>query len=427
MRILRDHKLIGLVFISLLASGVWLTAAIFNKTFVEYDEVALETSKIGLQMPARADVKIRGVQVGEVLDFSTSADGAVITLGLYPEQTETIPANVTARIEPKTLFGEKYVALQVPAQPSPTSIREGDTITQTVQAAEVEQTLNDLYPLLRAVQPAEINMTLNAIATALEGRGDRIGDNLETLDSYLKRMNPLLPELVENLRTLGETSELYAEVLPDIATTLRNQVVTGETLISREQKLNQLFKDIRAFSGTTRTFLEENGDNLVRVNQLGARQLRVFAKYAPEFPCLLSGIVNAGVRQAEAFRGFMLHINLELLENQPRAYGPQDAPRYGDKRGPYCGELPSPSYNQQNIAPYPPGGADDGVDEPTGKGTSRTAPGFGSVAVAPGTLAEHQTVEGLLAATWGVPASEVSDLSVLLLSPLLRGAEVSLR
>ena len=53
--------------------------------------------------------------------------------------------------------------------------------------------LNDLYPLLRTVQPAELNYTLTAIADALEGRGEAIGDNLVVLDGYLKRINPQLP------------------------------------------------------------------------------------------------------------------------------------------------------------------------------------------------------------------------------------------
>ncbi|MBD8870740.1 MCE family protein [Nocardioides donggukensis] len=424
--ILGSHKLIGIVFVALLASGIWLTGAIFNKTFVDYDEVALETSSIGLQMPARADVKIRGVQVGEVLDFDASGEGATMTLGLYPEKTGTIPKNVTARIEPKTLFGEKYVALQVPDQPSDESIRAGDRITQTALSTEVEQTLNDLYPLLRAVQPAEVNTTLNALATALEGRGEKIGENLETLDSYLKRMNPELPALVQNLKLLGRTSDLYADVLPEIATTLRNSVKTGNTLVSREQKLNALFQDVRGFANTTRVFLDENERNLIRVSELGSAQLRVFAKYAPEFPCLTGGIVNAGKLQAEAFRGFTLHINLEILPNQPRAYGPQDQPRFGDKRGPYCGKLPNPPYNQKNIAPYP-GNPDDGVDEPTGKGTNRAGTGFDSVTAAPGTVGEYDMVRGLLAASSGRPSSEVSDLSVMLLAPMMRGGEVTLR
>ena len=50
------------------------------------------------------------------------------------------------------------------------------------------------------MQPAKLNMTLNAIATALEGRGDQLGENLETIDDYLKRLNPQIPALVEDLR-----------------------------------------------------------------------------------------------------------------------------------------------------------------------------------------------------------------------------------
>ena len=64
--------------------------------------------------------------------------------------------------------------------------------------------LTDLYPLLRTVQPAELNQTLNALATALEGRGEKIGENLETLDGYLKRLNPQIPALVEDLRLTGD-------------------------------------------------------------------------------------------------------------------------------------------------------------------------------------------------------------------------------
>ena len=70
-------------------AGVYLTYAIFTKKFTEYDEVTLQTSTIGLQLPMRADVKIRGVIVGEVLAFEPTADGADVTLGIYPERGAT--------------------------------------------------------------------------------------------------------------------------------------------------------------------------------------------------------------------------------------------------------------------------------------------------------------------------------------------------
>ncbi|MDQ4006080.1 MAG: MCE family protein, partial [Actinomycetota bacterium] len=328
------HKLLGIVFMCLVVLAGYLTYATFTKKFADYDRVTLETSKIGLQLPARADVKIRGVIVGEVLDMTATSEGAKLTLGLYPGQTHTIPENVTGSIVPKTLFGEKYVSLVIPADASSEPIHAGVTIHRTQVAIEVEKVLSDLYPLLRAVEPADLNMTLNAIATALEGRGDQLGENLETVDSYLKRLNPLIPALVEDLRLTAKVSDVYAEVLPQIGTILHNTVTTTGTLEDRADKLDALFHDVTAFSGTARSFLKDNGDNMIRLGEVSRAQLRVLARYSTEFPCLLGGIENASHRQAEAFRNFTLHIVLETLPNQPRGWNAQDVPRFGEDRGP---------------------------------------------------------------------------------------------
>ena len=421
------HKALGVVFLALMLTAVAATYGVFTKQFSSYDEVTLRASKIGLQMPERADVKIRGVIVGEVLDFVPTPEGADVTLGLYKDRDADIPADVTASIVPKTLFGEKYVSLIPPENPAGEALQAGDTIERTRLSTEVEQVLSDLYPLLRAVQPADLNMTLNAIATALEGRGDQLGANLETLDGYLKKFNPELPALVEDLRLTAEVSDTYADILPEVATILRSSIVTTGTLEDREEKLKALFNDVSRFANVAERFTAANGDNIVRLGDVSAAQLEVFAKYSPEYPCLLGGIVTAGDLQAEAFRGFTLHIVLETLPNQPRPYGPQDIPLYGDKRGPHCGELPAPSYSQENPVSGPPDFV-DGVEQQTGKGTSRTTPGWsGTGAGYVGSRQEADLIKGLLGPGLGVGAEDVPDLGVLLVGPMARGAEVSLR
>ncbi len=425
MRLNASHKLLGIVFILVLLAGVWFTYAVFSKKFTDYDEVKLETSSIGLQLPTRADVKIRGVIVGEVLDFASNADGAELTLGIYPSQIDTIPKNVTASIVPKTLFGEKYVALDVPPDPSPDHLEAGQTIERTQVSVEVEKVLSDLYPLLRTVQPADINMTLNAMATALEGRGDQLGENLETVDSYLKRINPQIPALVQDLRMTSQVSDTYAQVMPQIADILDNTVKTGTTLEDREARLHALFDDVAEFSDTAKGFLDQNGDNLIRLSHVGQEQFRVFAKYAPEFSCLTRGIVNAGKLQAEAFRGFVLHIVLETLPNQPRAYDANDKPHFGEDRGPNCLHLPSPPWSQSNPVRHQPD-FDDGVDEPTGKGTDRVVPNRFFRASA-GSSQESDLLRSLLGPALGVSSADVPDLGLLLVGPMARGAEVSLR
>ena len=312
----------GVAFLALCLFFVWFTYAVFSKQFASYDEVVLRTSKIGLSMPSRADVKIRGVIVGEVLETRTDGDGAEMVLGLYPEETDTIPADVEAQILPKTLFGEKYVSLQVPESGGSGTIAAGDVIEQSEIAIELEEVINDLFPLLRTVQPTELNYTLTAIANALEGRGDALGENLETLDSYLRRMNPEIPALVESLRQLGEVSGVYESVVPDLTRMLRNTVTTTQTFESKEDEIQALFDDVAGFSGTAEEFLKTNGDNMVTLADQGRQILPVLAKHSPAFECFLAGAVASIHPNEEAFRDKTLHIILETLPRQPRGYNP---------------------------------------------------------------------------------------------------------
>ena len=421
-------KAFGIAFLVMLLLFVYLTYAIFTKKFVDYVPVRLKSSSIGLQLPALADVKIRGLLVGEVRRIESNGDGATLFLAIDPSQAEIIPENVTARILPKTLFGEKYVALQVPSSPSSVSIKAGDVIRESRVAIEVERVLSDLYPLLRTVQPAQLNYTLTALADALEGRGDKLGNNLVVLDDYLKRMNPRIPLLVEDLDKLATVSDTYAAVAPELATVLRNSVKTGHTFVEKEAKVQALFSDVAGFSSTSKDFLEQNGSNIIRLSQQGQAQLPLFAKYAPEYPCLLKGMVNWAPHMEQAYRNYTLHISLEVLPNSPTGYTAADQPRYNAHNGPHCEQLPNPPYNQKVLNPQPPISAvDDGVSGGHGKFRPRSAPAFDVSSGYAGSASERTIVNAFAAPAMGVPENDVPDLASLLFAPIARGAEVSVR
>jgi phospholipid/cholesterol/gamma-HCH transport system substrate-binding protein len=420
-------RVYGVLFLAIVVFFVWLTYAVFTKKFSDYDEVTLQSSKIGLALPARADVKIRGVQVGEVLETRTTGDGAELTLGLYPDQVRSIPADVSAQILPKTLFGEKYVSLEVPASPSSTSIKAGDVIKQGEVALELEAVLNDLFPLLRTVRPAELNYTLTAIANALEGRGDKLGESFETLDGYLKRMNPEIPALIESLDRLGSVSATYESVVPELTRVLRNTVKTTNTFESKEDQVQALFNDVAGFSGTTEAFLDQNGDNIVTLADQGRQILPLIARYSPQFRCFLRGAVEAIPRNEEAFRGKTLHIILETVP-QPRGYTPADKPANADNRGsfPYCDLLYKAingGYNQDNLPPdaFVPR-INDGVKYPI---KPRQRAPIGDAVV--GTASEQAQLDIAVAPVLGVTPDRVPDLATLLLGPLARGMQVDVR
>ena len=432
-KLLTHHRALGVLFIGLLVLGVWLTNAVFTQKFISFDRVSMSTGTIGLQLPAKADVKVRGVIVGQVMKAESEGNGATLELGIKPELIKTIPSNVTAAILPKTLFGEKYIELNIPSDADSTPLKAGDKISQTKQPIEVERVLNDLYPLLRTVQPAELNYTLNALADALEGRGNKIGESLETLDGYLKKMNPQLPALVDDIKLLATVTDTYADVFPQLADTLRNTVKTGNTLVGREAKLHAFLKDTAAFSDTTKAFLDANGNNIIRLGQLSEPILALLARYSGTFPCMLEGIVRQAPRLADTFRGFIFHIDLKTIPFQPRGYTAADRTVLGADNAPNCAGLPNPP-----IPYYPKGGVfpnlNDGADN-LGKGDNqRAATGFGQrqqdtglTVGTSGSPSQKALINSLTAPSIGVPLDQMSDLASILFAPVLAGTEVSVK
>jgi phospholipid/cholesterol/gamma-HCH transport system substrate-binding protein len=418
-------RVYGAAFVALVVLFVWFTYAVFTKKFSDYDEVTLQSSKIGLSLPARADVKIRGVLVGEVLEVDTDGEQAELRLGLYPDQTRTIPRNVTAQILPKTLFGEKYVALQVPQDPAG-PIEAGDTIQRSNVAIELEEVINDLFPLLRAIRPTDLNYTLNAIATALEGRGERLGESLEVLDGYLREFNPDVPDLIDSVVKLGEVSRTYDGVIPELTRVLRNSVKTTDTLQTKDQTLKALFTDVSGFSRTSKAFLAENGDNIVTLADQGRRILPLLARYAPQYKCFLEGMVGIIPREEGAFRNKTLHIIVEPLLHQPRAYDGRDRPENADESGPFpfCDDLKramNGEFGQENPfrGKYVPR-LKTGADYDFGKRVP--------VADAVGGTEREKLVIGAAASpVLGLPLEDVPDVTTLLLGPLARGMELDVR
>ena len=428
------RKAMGVAFLALLGLAGWLTYACYTQAFVDSVPVTVHAGRIGLALEPLADVTMRGVPVGEVQGLTPAPHGgALVELAMDPERIEEIPADVNATILPTTVFGQQHVALRAPRTPSTESLSAGDVITRAHVPTEVQQVVTDVYPLLRAVRPADLSATLNAMSTSLEGRGERLGDNLVRLDGYLQQLNPLVPGLIQDLQLLTTVSDNYAEVLPELGRFLRNQATTGDTLVEKEQELRALFTDVAGLSNTARDFLEVNEDNIIRLGEVSAPTVRLLQRYSPEYPCLLRGIARQTPRLDQVFRNHTVQITVETLPHQPTGYTPADDPEYGAAYGPTCATLPAPPYSQANPAPLPPflknEEGDDGIEGSHGK--YRTPPTYrASHAVTTGwagTAAEQRVVASVAAPALGIPVGEVPDVTTLLLGPIARGNELSIR
>ncbi|MDG9713362.1 MCE family protein [Streptomyces sp. DH10] len=411
MKVLR-LRLYGVVFIAVLALLLSLSVAVYRQAFTPVVRITLEADSLGNQLDPRADVKLRGLLVGEVREVRADGTKATLDIALKPEHVARIPSDVHARLLPKTLFGEKYVDLVAPRGSSGRPIRAGDVITQdrTRVGIEVQQLMNDLLPLLRTVQPGKLNATLSAFATALEGRGDRIGDNLTRVEAYLRRLNPHLPSLKEDIARFADVAEVYGDAAPDLMEILRNTVTTSRTIVEEKDRLAAALKTTATVAGTAEDFLDANGDRLITLGRVSRPTLELFARYSPQYPCLLAGLVRQEKASEEAFRGGKMHITLEVVRPQG-AYEPGEEPRYGERSGPNCRDLPHP--------PVPAPGAQ------LNDGSKKTSPSSGGPLGVSATRAEQRAVGSLVAPALGVPADEVPPVATLLFGPMARGTAVS--
>ncbi|TQJ92588.1 virulence factor Mce-like protein [Streptomyces sp. SLBN-31] len=403
-------RLYGVVFVAVLALLLSLSVAVYQQAFTPVVRIKLEADGLGNQLDPRADVKLRGLLVGEVRSVHADGTKATLDIALKPQYVADIPSDVRARLLPKTLFGEKYVDLVAPAHTSARSIRAGDVITQdrTRVGIEVQQLMNDLLPLLRTVQPGKLNATLSAFATALEGRGDRIGDNLTRVEAYLHRLNPHLPSLTEDFARLADVAEVYGDAAPDLMEILRNTVTTSRTLVEERDRLASALTATATVADTTDDFLDANGDRLITLGRVSRPTLELFARYSPEYPCLLAGLVHEEQASDQAFRGGRMHITLEVVRQQG-AYRPGEEPQYGEQSGPNCRDLPSPS------VPAPGVHLNDGSQKGSSSGTLGVS----------ATRAEQRAVGSLVSPVMGVPADEVPPVVTLLFGPMARGTAVS--
>ncbi|MFE0329783.1 MCE family protein [Streptomyces sp. Y2F8-2] len=414
MRALR-LRLYGVAFIAVLALLLSLAVAVYQQAFTSVVRVTLQADSLGNQLEPRADVKLRGLLVGEVRAVHADGTKATLDLALKPQYVTFIPSDVHARLLPKTLFGEKYVDLVPSADDTARHIRAGDVIAQdrTKAGIELQRLMNDLLPLLRTVQPGELDATLSAFATALEGRGDRIGDNLTRVEAYLRRLNPHLPSLQEDISRFADVAQVYGDAAPDLMAVLRNTVTTSRTLVEKKDELAAALRATAAVADTGRDFFDENGDRLITLGRVSRPTLELFARYSPEYPCLLQGLVHQEQASEDAFRGGEMRITLEVVRPQG-AYKPGEEPRYADRSGPDCRGLPHPA------VPGPKPKLNDGTS--SGASDGGALPGGVDVSA---TRAEQRAVGSLVAPVMGVPADQVPPVATLLFGPLARGTAVS--
>jgi phospholipid/cholesterol/gamma-HCH transport system substrate-binding protein len=410
------RRLTGLGLIVILAGLVTLSIAAFNKAFTPVTMVTLYTDSSGNEMNLNADVTVNGVIVGSVRSISSDGSGAQLGLALDPSTAEKLPANVTAILTSTTLFGARQVQLVLPKAPATQTLADVRVISQdrSADAVEIERVLSDLEPMLTAVQPEKISVSLSAIAQALQGRGTQLGQTLVQLNAYLKQFNPKLPALDQDIRELAQVSQTYAQAAPGIISALHDFSITSQTFATEASNLSSLYATVTTASQNLHTFVQDNQGSLIHLSLDSQQTLRTLARYSDEFPCVLQGLTDFIPNMDKVLGKGTSEPGLHVTIHPVQSLGPfkqgVNTPYYGDNLGAHCYSLPFRGISLNDGA----GGASP---------VNVTDAGLG-MANSPG---ENELINELVSTKVNVPAQKLPSWSSVLLGPLYRGTEVTVK
>jgi phospholipid/cholesterol/gamma-HCH transport system substrate-binding protein len=472
----RDFSL-GLLAIVLAMVLLVVAYLAYDRALVPSKDIILRTSVVGNQLQVGSDVKLNGVPVGSVSNIDATTEGASLTLALNPDTLHLIPENTVARLLPKTLFGERYIALVAPGKASSQTLQAGDVIYQdpSAEAAELQQVLDDLLPVLQKIQPDKLSAMLGELAEMLHGNGEDLGDTMVAWQRYVKKLNPLVPQMTDDLEHLGHVAQDWNVAAPDLLDALSTMTTSTKTLVDEKTQLRDVYASVIGTADTTRGWVSDNSDTIIILSKDSRAALRATAPYASQFPCLFRAVSGYIPKMEKALgKGTDepgIHAVLQMMPIRSKYLAGDDDVHYTpgtpDPRCPYVtgqvGTSPADRVtvpgSASNTDPAADTRTEGGAADPTaqqaptwpaGSDAGNTAGSTGGTddpaAIAPppsNTLQAHmlalvglgdanspgenELIAELVAPTQGMAPGDYPDWNSLLLGPTLRNTKVVLR
>ncbi|WP_019925055.1 MlaD family protein [Nocardia sp. BMG111209] len=398
----RQLTLAGLGMITAVALVLFLLGLRYTGRFEAKTTVTAVLTSTGDGLPARADVKFRGMIVGRVEDVEVAArgDSQRARLALQPQVAQTIPANVAARVVPSNIFGVTAVEL-VDTTPTASALRAGATIPEDHSEATVQlQTALDvLRTVLNNIRPEKLGRVLSTLAAALDPSARVPGSTVERLDRWLTEVRGI-DGIGDLLGNLGRAATALSVSAPDLVETLSKSVTTARTLTEQRADLVQLLTGGGHAVDTVNGLFARNPDSgKYLVSGLNG----LFGSLAEDPQAIPYSIatLNTALQRLQSTFTFgpkkQMHWKMNVSFTPFQQYTAKDCPHYGSMAGPRCGGPSVP-----DVAPpqdYPPQLVPHRLDAagpapvvpalPAGPGTQGVPnvpgiPGFPMIPVIPG-------------------------------------------
>lgn len=338
MRTSRSPISSGLVYVGVLAAIVATLVLMGTGAFDRTFRVTTQVPSVGAGLPVGSDVKLRGLRVGRVSDVTISRGSTSVTIDLDPELARSVPASVESRVLTANIFGFPFVEL-VPKGPETPTLREHAVIKAdtSAEAVELAHLYEAAYDVLIAIEPAKLNGALTAIASAVDGNGDKMGALIQQSAAYLSRLTPHTEQFEQNLVVLARILRRTEVAAPDLLDAIDNTARLAEVLVTHLAQLATLLSvGVRATE--TASDLIDDGIprfiNLVRVSAPVFEALGRRPDSARASLIALGKVAENFVVSYDASGG--ITVRAFATATPFPTYSAADCPRYGSLAGPNC-------------------------------------------------------------------------------------------
>src|SRR6202051_1117895 len=334
------RPLVGLISILVAAAIVLGVITLFRGGVTTSSvPITIMSDRAGLVMNPDARVKMRGVQVGKVSSIQEMPDGrAAVHLAMDPSQLHLIPSNVLVDIASTTVFGAKFVQLVPPDHPSAEPLAAGAVLDSKKVTVEINTVFEQLTQVLSHIQPEKLNETLGAIATAFNGRGQKIGQTLADLDAYLAKTEPSLGALSHDLAVAPDVLNTYADVSPQLVDTVKNSTKISQTIVDEQDNLDAFLVSAIGLADIGNDVIGTNRQALTDVLHLLVPTTDLTNEYAPAINCALGGMADLTHQPPLPAPGILVSVGLTLGIERYRY--PTNLPKVAATGGPQCSGLP---------------------------------------------------------------------------------------
>jgi virulence factor Mce-like protein len=313
---------IGVGFIALIVAVIAVIVQSISGNFTNFVAVTAELPSSGNAIQIDSPVQYRDVTVGSVATNGRPVGGGVVSVVLHikPSKLAAIPGAVQATVGPISVFGNQAIQLIAPAPEAGPHLAPGQTIPAqaTGPTASLQATLGDLDNLLNSLHPAEMNAALTALATALYGQGQSLGQTFARSSVYIRQMLPLIPTIEANFRLLAPVADQLASATPDVLGIFANLTVTNRTYTADQSQLHQSLVGGAAAAGQSSQLLTAIRDPWVRLLADSGPLFQDITQNSTEIAQILSGLdIWAKAWSASESHGPFLTLTSSLAVSNP--------------------------------------------------------------------------------------------------------------